>query len=168
LSISRVHGRHANERPAPASVPLARWQWVWLVIAALSFAPTAYHAHQSIQDTTRDLRVQLIQRYSLWEVDRQYRGTPQSWTRFAAWLLNTEQLMQRVQEKYGKLTPEIEQDFERDTAFAVGRVVAIHAVAWGAPVGLLYAIGWLYARRRARERQPPISAAPREASRRRA
>jgi hypothetical protein len=164
-----MRDRDPNSRPVTvADVRLARWQWVWIAIAALSFAPAAYHAHQSIQDTTRDLRVQLIQRYSLWEVDRQYRGTPQSWTRFAAWLLNTEQLMQRVQEKYGKLAPEIEKDFERDTAFAVSGVVAVHALAWGVPLGLLYALGWLYAWRRAREQSVALTSRPREASRRRA
>jgi hypothetical protein len=140
-----------NSGLVEGSVPRARlavWQLAWLAVAVLSFAAVAYHGYQAIQDTNRDLRVQLIQRHNLWEVDKHYKGSPQDWTRFAAWLLNTEQLMQRVEEKYGTASEEIQKDFERDTAFALTQVIAFHAILWGAPIGALYLLGWLYARRR--------------------
>ena len=76
----------------------AWWQWAWLLVAAVSLAPVSYYAYQALQNVQRDLRVQLIQRYSLWESDQNYRGNPQSWTRLAAMLLNTSQLLRRVRE----------------------------------------------------------------------
>ena len=127
----------------------AWWQWIWLLIAAISLPPVSYYAYQASQDVQRDMRVQLIQRYSLWESDLNYRGTPQAWTRFAAMLLNTSQLMRRVREKHGELAEKIEEDFMRDSALAQGKVIAAYLLGWGAPLALLYGAGWLYQRRKA-------------------
>ena len=129
---------------------LAWWQWAWLLLATASLPPASYHAYQELQSVERDLRVQLIQRYSLWETDPNYRGTPQSWTRFAAMLLNTSQLMRRVREKQGELTDRIEEDFRRDAALAHGKVVVAYALGWATPLALLYGAGWLYQRRKLR------------------
>lgn len=129
---------------------LSWWQRAWLVLAAVSLPLTAYYAWLATEQADRDLRVQLIQRYSLWEADPQYRGTPQAWTRFASFLLNTEQLMERVRAKYGALAEPIELDFRRDKVFAQGRVIVIYLLGWGMPLGVLYAAGLLYERRRAR------------------
>lgn len=129
---------------------LAGWQWAWLLIAVASFPPVAYYAYHALLDSGRLGRVQLIERYSLWEADPQYPGTPKTWTRFAAMLLNTGQLMQRVREKHGALADQIEQDFEFDTALARSKIIAVHLAAWGAPLALLYGAGWLIERRRRR------------------
>src|SRR5687768_9218322 len=102
----------------PAKRPLARWQWAWVFAALVSAPPVAYHAYQAVQENGRAARMQLIERYSLWESDAQYRASPQAWTRFAARLLNTAQLMQRVRDKHGALADQIEQDFEFDTALS--------------------------------------------------
>ena len=127
---------------------LAWWQWAWLLLAIISSAPVSYHAYQSIQNLERDMRVQLIQSYSLWETAPNYRGTPQSWTRFAAILLNTDQLMRRIREQQGGLTDQIEEDFRRDSALAHGKVIAVYLLGWGIPLALLYGAGWLYQRRK--------------------
>jgi len=133
-----------------AARSIAWWQWAWLLLAAVSLPLAAYHAYQESQQVARALRVQLIERYSLWESDPLYRGTPQSWTRFAAWLLDIDQLMERVRAKHGALADQIELDFRRDTALAYGRIIAVYLLGWGAPLGLLYGAGWLYQRRRSR------------------
>jgi len=126
---------------------LAWWQWAWLLLAAVSLPPVSYHAYQTLEAVGRDLRVQLIQRYSLWETDPDYRGTPQAWTRFAAILLNTDQLMQRVREKQGEVADQIEENFRRDAAFAQGKVIGLYLLSWGVPLALLYGAGWLYQRK---------------------
>ena len=87
----------------------AGWQRVWLLIAVLSLPPVCYYAYLKSDETDREFRVLLIQRYSLWENDPSYRGKPQTWTRFAARLLNTSQLMERVREKQGELATQIEE-----------------------------------------------------------
>ena len=136
---------------------LAWWQWAWLLVAAISLAPVSYYAYQTSQNVQRDMRIQLIQRYSLWESDPNYRGTPQAWTRFAAMLLNTSQLMQRVRDKQGDLVDKIEEDFRRDSALAQGKVIASYLLSWGIPVALVYGVGWLYERRkRLRDTQQPL------------
>ena len=132
----------------PAAGRYAWWQWAWLLLAAVSALPTAYYAYQELQQTERILRMQLIERYSLWETDPLYRGTPQSWTRFAARLLNTDQLIEHVRVKHGALADQIEQDFRLDTALARGKVIAIYLSAWGVPLALMYSAGWLIDRRR--------------------
>lgn len=132
---------------------LVWWQWAWLLLATVSLPPVAYHAYQALEDAGRNMRVELIQRYSLWETDPNYRGTPQAWTRFAAMLLNTSQLMRRVREKQGGLTDQIEEDFRRDAALAHGKVIAVYLLGWGVPLALLYGAGWFYQRHR--RHQPP-------------
>jgi hypothetical protein len=132
----------------PAAGRYAWWQWTWLLLVAVSALPTAYYAYQELQQTERTLRMQLIERYSLWETDPLYRGTPQSWTRFAARLLNTDQLIERVRVKQRALADQIEEDFQRDTALARGKVIAVYLAAWGMPLALVYGAGWLIERRR--------------------
>jgi hypothetical protein len=132
----------------PAAGRYAWWQWAWLLLAVVTALPVAYYAYQKLQQTEQVLRMQLIERYSLWETDPLYRGTPQSWTRFAARLLNTEQLMERVRVKHDALADQIEQDFRRDAALARGKVIAIYLSAWGVPLALVYGAGWLIERRR--------------------
>jgi len=136
-----------GRRAIPA---LAWWQWTWLALAIASFLPTAYYAFQESQQVGRALRAQLIESCSLWETDPAYRGTPQAWTRFASFLLDTDQLFDRVRMKYGALAEQIELDFRRDAAVAYGKVVVSYLLAWGLPISLLYAAGWLSQRRRSR------------------
>lgn len=130
-----------------AALGLAAWQWAWLLVAAISLPYVAYQGYQSVQESARVARVQLIERYSLWETDPRYAGTPQAWTRFAARLLNERQLLQKVREKHGALADQIEQDYEFDTSLTQAGIIARYFAAWGAPLALLYGVGWLLARR---------------------
>ena len=120
---------------------MAWWQWAWWLVAAISLAPVSYYAYQALQNVQRDMRIQLIQRYSLWESDPNYRGTPQAWTRFAAILLNTSQLIRRVREKHGDLAEKIEEDFRRDSALAQGKGTTIFLPAEAA--AMMGALGGL-------------------------
>jgi hypothetical protein len=140
---------------------LAWWQWVWLLLAAGSLPLAAYYGYQESQQVARALRVQLIQRHSLWEADPHYRGTPQAWTRFASMLLDIDQLMERVRAKHGALADQIELDFRRDAALAHGKVIGVYLLGWGTPLGLLYGAGCLYQRRK---RQSPPRAGARSLS----
>ena len=144
-------GLHAIPGGGPPSARrLAGWQWAWLLAAAISLPAVAYHAYKALQENARLTRVQLIERYSLWETDPRYRGTPKTWTRFAAMLLTSRQLMQRVREKHGAVADQIEQDLEFDTTLAQSRIIAGYIGAWGAPLALLYGAGWLFERRKRR------------------
>ena len=134
-----------ENRSLPA---LSAWQRAWLLLAACSLVPVAYFAWQDTLEAGRMQHVQLIERYSLWETAPEYRGTPQAWTRFAAWLLDTEQLLERVRIKQGTLTEEIEQDFRRDLLLVYGRIAGAWLLAWIAPLGLLYGFGVVWRRRR--------------------
>lgn len=113
-----------------------------------TLAPAGYFAYQDALEARRVTRVQLIERCSLWETAPEYAGSPQSWTRFAAWLLDSDQLMERVRMKYGALAEEIELDFRRDLVLVYGRVIAGYLLLWLAPLALLYGAGHLYRRRR--------------------
>src|SRR5258706_272535 len=126
----------------------AWWQWAWLLLLAISALPTSYYAYQEMQQTERMLRMQLIEHYSLWKTDSLYRGTPQSWTRFAARLLDTDQLIERVRAQQGEVADEIERDFRRDEAFALGKVIGTYLAAWATALGLVYGPGALIAIRR--------------------
>ena len=134
----------------PQSAPRGLW-WrrAWLIAAAATLPLAGYFAYHDTIAVAQSLRVELIQRYSLWETDPDYRSSPRDWTRFAAWLLSNEQLLERVRAKYGPLSDQIELDFRRDAALAHGRVALIYALAWGAPLGALYGLGLLFERRRA-------------------
>lgn len=117
------------------------------MLAIASALPAAYYANQELQQVERALHTQMIERYSLWETEPLYRGTPREWTRFAAWLLDADQLMERVRMKHGALADPIEQDFRRDRVFAMGKVVAIYLSGWGIPLALLYGAGAFFSRR---------------------
>ena len=131
--------------PVPVS---STWRWAWLLVAGLSFAPAAYLAWQDTQEAGRAMRVQLIEHYSLWETAPDYAGTAQAWTRFAAWLLDTDQLIERVRAKQGALADAIEVDFRRDLALQCGQIAGTYLLIWGAPHAVLFGAGFWYRRRR--------------------
>jgi hypothetical protein len=124
------------------------WLWAWLLLAGISFAPAAYFAWQDAQEAGRAMRVELIEHYSLWETAPDYAGTPQAWTRFAAWLLNTDQLIERVRVKQGALADAIELDFRRDLVLEYGRIAGTYLFLWCAPLAALFSAGLWYRRRR--------------------
>ena len=135
----------ANGRPALPQ--LSAWQWGWLLLALVSFPPTAYFAYVDTLEAARVARVQLIEHYRLWETAPDYAGTPQAWTRFAAWLLDTDQLMERVRIKHGALAEQIEIDFRRDLLLVCGRTAGGYLLLWMTPLALLYGAGRWYRRR---------------------
>jgi hypothetical protein len=124
------------------------WQWGWLLLAVLSLLPAAYFAYQDTLEAGRVMRMQLIVQYSLWETAPDYAGTPRDWTRFAARLLDIDQLMERVRVKHGPLAEQIELDFRRDLALVCGRIIAGYLLLWLAPLAFLYGAGRIYQHRK--------------------
>ena len=128
----------------------AHWRAWWLVLAVLSAMPTAYFANQALLQTKVELQMRLIVQNSLWESDASYAGSPRDWTRFAAWLLDTEQLLDRARALHPAQAESIEEDYRRDTLLAFGGVIARYLALWGVPAGLAFAAGLLLERRRTR------------------
>jgi hypothetical protein len=146
----------ADRLPDDAGAPRGPFWQIILVVVALAYAaPVAYVANGRLQAVSVKARERLIVEYRLWELHPEYKGTPETWTRFASRLLTDGQLLRRVHAKYGALATEIELDYRRDLSVAQGEVVVVAAAAWGVPVGILYGIGWLVARRRRRAPEPP-------------
>ena len=121
--------------------------WPWLIVAVLTLLPAAYFAYRDTGDAARVTRVQLIEHYRLWETAPDYAGTPQARTRFAAWLLDTDQLMERVRMREGALAEQIEIDYRRDLLLVCGRIIGAYMLAWLAAVALLFGAARLYRRR---------------------
>ena len=134
----------------PPRSQLAAWQWGLLALAVVSFVPLAWLAYVDTLEAARVARVQLIEHYRLWETAPDYAGSPQAWTRFAAWLLDTDQLMERVRVLHGALAEQIETDFRRDLVLVCGRTIVAYLLLWLAPLALFYGVAWLYRRRRRR------------------
>jgi hypothetical protein len=138
---------------------LARWQLVWLAAAALWAGVVAWQTAPRVADAARDARTRLIQQTQLWETEPAYAGKPEAWTRFAAWLLSDEQLLDRVRRKYGERAEEIETEYRRDEFVALGALVLAAFAIWGVPVGAAYAgMSWHLRRRERRQGIRPPSA----------
>lgn len=134
----------------PSRSQLAAWQWGLLALAVVSLVPLAWFAYVDTLEAARVARVQLIEHYRLWETAPDYAGSPQAWTRFAAMLLDTDQLMERVRVTHGALAEQIELDFRRDLVLVCGRTIGTYLLLWLAPLALLYGAGLLYRHRRPR------------------
>jgi hypothetical protein len=134
----------------PALPRLSAWQWVWLALAAATLVPAAWCAYADTLEAARVARVQLIEHYRLWETAPDYAGTPQAWTRFAAWLLDTDQLMERVRVKHAALAKQIELDFRRDLLLVCGRTIGAYLLLWLTPLAVLYGADRYYRLRRQR------------------
>ncbi len=116
-------------------------------MAIVSLVPLAWLAYVDTLKAARVARVQLIEHYRLWESAPDYAGSPQAWTRFAAWLLDTDQLMERVRAMHGALAEQIELDFRRDLVLICGRTIVAYLLLWLAPLALLYGLVRLHQRR---------------------
>jgi hypothetical protein len=133
------------------SEPSARvwlWKTVFVLLAAAYAWPVFWIAQDRVQEVNRKQREQLIIRHQLWELDPEYAGTPQAWTRFASMLLSDRQLMRRVRKKYGAFAEQIELDYQRDLFIAQAEVVLVAGAWWVLPLTMLYGIGALIEHRR--------------------
>jgi len=119
----------------------AHWRISWLVIGILSALPLLPAANQELLQVRFDLDTRLIVEHRLWESDPRYRGTAENWTRFAAWLLDSDQLIERARELHPATADAIEADYRRDMAFALGGVIGTYLAMWGLPFSVLYLLG---------------------------
>jgi hypothetical protein len=124
------------------------WRVAWVLVALAYAAPVAYFAYGRLTEVSWRARERLIVEYRLWELHPEYKGSPQAWTRFAGRLLTDNQLLHRVRLVQRDVAMDIELDYRRDLTIAQGEVVLAAMAAWAAPMGLIYGIGYLVARRR--------------------
>lgn len=135
------------------------WKLLWIAIAVIIAIPIASKAYDRILQVNQESRMRLITEHRLWELHPEYRGKPETWTRFASRLLSDRQLMTRIAAKYGPIADQIEADYRRDMAIAQMEVALTAAAAWLVPLALLYGIGWVWGRRRVRS-EPPVKIQP--------
>lgn len=136
-------------------------QIVWIVVALAYAAPLTAGAYEQLVRVNEQARARLIQHHRLWELDANYHGKAEAWTRFASRLLNDRQLLARVAVKYGGQSEEIELEYRRDLTIARAEVIIIAFALWAGPLAALYGIVWLVRHRR---RAPPPKAGPASAS----
>ena len=137
------------------------WFYAWVAVALLYAIPIAMRGYDRVIDVTRKAREQLIVQHRLWELHPEYRGTPETWTRFASRLLTDRQLMVRMRAKYGERAEQMELEYRSDLTIAQAEVIVRAAAIWGVPVAVLYGIGILVARRRRPLPPPPVPEPPR-------
>ena len=93
--------------------------------------------------------------HRLWELHPEFKGSPETWTSFAARLLTDRQLMVRVNSKYGALAEQIQIEYHRDLTIAQSVVVFRALAVWALPLLTLYGVVWLlYRRQRPRPQAP--------------
>ena len=138
------HAVNCNHKK-PSAV---RWRLWWCALAALAAIPAVYCANRELLQTRLELDTRLIVEQRLWESDPGYAGTAQNWTRFAAWLLSSEQLLERMRVLQPAHAESIAEEYRRDAVLAYGGVIAQYFALWGAPFGIAYVIGFMLERRR--------------------
>ena len=134
------------------------WLAAWILAAIAYAVPLAWNAYEDLVQVNYRARARLIEHHRLWEVDN-FRGKPESWTRFASRLLTDQQLLRRVAMKYGGQSEEIEREYRRDLAIARAEVIIIAAALWAGPLAAVYGFIWLVRRRRPAPPPPKIQPA---------
>jgi len=138
------HAVNSNHKK-PSAV---RWRLWWCALAALAAIPAVYCANRELLQTRLELDTRLIVEQRLWESDPGYAGTAQNWTRFAAWLLSSEQLLERMRVLQPAHAESIEEEYRRDATLALGAVLLRYLAIWGVPIGVAYGVAVLFERRR--------------------
>ena len=138
------------------------WLLAWIVVASAYAVPIAWNAYDELVRVNQKARARLIQHHRLWEMDANFRGRPQNWTRFASRLLSDRQLFRRIAMKYGAQAEEIEREYRRDLTLARAEVGVIAFALWSGPLAAVY--GLIRLLRWWRPRSPPPKVAPASAS----
>ena len=138
------HAVNSNHKK-PSAV---RWRLWWCALAALAAIPAVYCANRELLQTRLELDTRLIVEQRLWESDPGYAGTAQNWTRFAAWLLSSEQLLERMRVLQPAHAESIEEEYRRDATLAFGAVLLRYLAIWGVPIGVAYGVAVMLERRR--------------------
>ena len=138
------------------------WLLAWIVAASAYAVPLSWNAYEELVRVSQKARARLIEHHRLWEMDANFRGKPQNWTRVASRLLSDRQLFTRIAMKYGPQAEEIEREYRRDLTLARAEVVVVALALWAGPLAVAYGVIWLVQRRR--PRAPPPKVEPASAS----
>jgi len=152
-----VSSSKAESDPAGARRRVVLWRAAGLVLAIAYAAPIASSAYEQFNRVSQQARARLIEQHRLWELQPDFRGRPEVWTRSASRLLNDRQLLTRVAAKYGGQSQEFELEYRRDLGIARAEVVVVALALWAAPLAALYGIALLVSRRK---RAPPPKVEP--------
>ena len=137
-----------------------RWLRIVCIVAALGLAvPIGFNAYERLVSVNVQARARLIQHHRLWENEPGFRGRPEVWTRMASWLLSDQQLIRRLNAKYGGQAQEIELEYRRDVTMARAEVIVSALALWGFPLAAIYGVVWVVRRRRAKP-APPVKTQP--------
>lgn len=120
----------------------------FLFVAIATAVPVGGSTLDRLTKGQQEAKERFIRLHRLWELHPEYKGTPETWTRFASRLLSDRQIMFRVQAKYGSGAEEIELDYRRDLAIAQAEILLKAIAVWMLPLVLLYLGGWILYRRR--------------------
>jgi hypothetical protein len=137
------------------------WLRVAFLVLAIGYAvPIATAAFERLTAVNQAAKERLIREHRLWELEPNFRGKPEIWTRMASRLLNDRQLLARVAARHGVEAGPLELEYRRDLGIARGEVVLSACAAWSAPLLALYGIAWVFRRRKPAPpaRLPPASA----------
>jgi hypothetical protein len=146
----------SSRAPASRAGLVTRWKPLLYVLFSGYAAVLAWHAYERIEAVSLNARARLIEEHRLWELQPDFRGKPENWTRLAARLLNERQLMTRISAKYGAASEQIELEYRRDLAFAHAEVIVTAVFAFAVPLCIPCGIILL-----GRRRPAPVPAAPR-------
>jgi hypothetical protein len=145
---NRDMNRFENWRERIASGGRVRLLQIGIVIlAVVTVVPVGVVTYQRVQQVRQDARANFIRLHRLWELHPEFKGTPETWTRFASRLLTDRQIMFRVNAKYGALAEQIELDYRRDLTIAQSEVVFGALGIWALPLLAVYGIGYILIRR---------------------
>ena len=132
-----------------------RWLRILCIVAALGYAvPIGFNAYERLVSVNVQARARLIQHHRLWENEPGFRGRPEVWTRMASWLLSDQQLIRRLNVKYGGQAQEIELEYRRDVTMARAEVIVSALAWWAGPLAAIYAVVWIVRRRRHKPAPP--------------
>jgi hypothetical protein len=135
------------------------WLLAWIMAASAYAVPIAWNAYEELVRVSQKARARLIEHHRLWEMDANFRGKPENWTRFASRLLSDRQLFTRIAMKYGAQADEIEREYRRDLTLARAEVVVVAVALWAGPLAAVYGLIWLLRRRRHRLPAPKVEPA---------
>jgi hypothetical protein len=143
-----VSASKAEYEPPRAARRVLLWRIVFVALALVWAVPVVSKAYEQFNRVSQQARTRLIEHHRLWELQPDFRGRPEVWTRAASRLLNDRQILSRVAQKYSGQSAEIELEYRRDLMMARAEVFVVALAWWAAPLAALYGVALCVRRRK--------------------